>query len=388
MLRCDAGRARAATEGHDGPRRRARHALALAAGVAVALSAGAATATPALAFAEHTQCVGTVYNHTPNTLRVYNTDITGSTSSEYPLSIPPGAQGNFHADSWFPITNHCTVHLWWEMSGTWGAGWWQSMETYVYDPNSGRNNASASMTGYLGETSTVTSVVQDAGETEILSADVSLRPAPAALTADADPLSAASAAPERAREPKEVPSLLRRGDLIGRGWRRVTRMADLGRIGSMLSATKVPASCQDTNKSSEPSPLREGLSAFALRSGAGFAGAGQALYANPGQARRTIDDAVSSHSIGCLARLFTSPRFHTRVSIQRHSTTLLGRRVISSRLTIRTRSGARTTATDYLDVIGALHSNANVLLMFASHDRAPEHRGELATVSAVIRRLR
>ena len=45
----------------------------------------------------------------------------------------------------------------------------------------------------------------------------------------------------------------------------------------------------------------------------------------------TLNDAVSDHSIGCLARLLTSARYRTRVTIQRLSLSELVARQLSDR---------------------------------------------------------
>jgi hypothetical protein len=396
MLRCDAGLLKLAVGGRAGPRRRSGYVLALGAAVMLALAAGAVTATPALALTEHVECNITVYNYTPYTMRLYDSAVNGSGDSPT-QSIAAGGVGSFYADSWFPIHNHCSMHLWWELQTADGSGWSQSMETYVYDPNSGHNNAWASMNGAFAQRTTGTDIeggpfwaVQDASWDEGLEVDACAPACPppySAFTASADPLRRAPEAATRVKEPKQVPSLLHRRDLIGRGWRRVTQLADLGHLGGILKATKVSASCQGKNKETEPSALKEGLSAFSLRSGAEFIGAAQGIYARTGQARQMINDAVSARSITCLARAFTSKRFHTRVTTQRRSVTYAGRHLTLNRLTIRTHSGARVTRTDYLDVLGILRGNANALMMLASDKQPPAPRGELAAVTAVVRRL-
>jgi hypothetical protein len=393
MLRGDAGLRGLAMDGRVGRRGWSRRALALVAGVAMALSVGAVTAGSASAFAPQTACLILVHNNTPYTMQTYNVVIYGAGSNKQ-RSVPAMSSISFGAASVWPLNNHCSANVWWELQTPDGGGWSQGLETYVYDPNSGHNSASSSASGDFAARTTVAASPTDHGALEMMVVTVSLNSSAAAgssaagLRAGTDPLGRALNAPTGLGQPKQVPSLLQRGDLIGSGWQRVTRVGDLGRLGSILAATKVPPSCQDKNsKASEPSPVKEGLSAFALRSGAEFIGAGQAIYANAGQARRTINDAVSTHSIGCLARLLTSQRFHTSVNTERRSVTLAGRQFILNRLKVSTRSGARIRGTDYIDVIGVLHGNENALLMFASHMQPPEVRGEVAAVKAVAGRL-
>jgi hypothetical protein len=396
MLRCDAGLRGLATDRRAGRRGRPRHVLALVAGVALALSVGAVTATSASALSWVTRCTITVHNNTPDPMEFYSYSVNGVMTNSWNPWLRGGDSAEFDAASTEPFQNHCTINFWWQLATTPNdTAWSPALQTYVYDPNSGRNSASSSVSGDFAVRTTVVANPQDHGSLETMDVTVSPKPSAAfrssaaGLRAGTDPLRRVPDAAAGLGEPKQVPSLLQRGDLIGRGWRRVTRIGDLGRLGSILAATKVAASCQDKNsKASEPSPLKEGLSAFALRSGAEFIGAGQAIYANAGQARRTIDDAVSVHSIGCLARLLTSQRFHTSVNTQRRSVTFAGRQFILNRLKVSTRSGAGITGTDYIDVIGVLHGNANALLMFASNKQPPEVRGEVAAVKAVAGRLR
>jgi hypothetical protein len=401
--------------GHAGLRGWSRRALALVAGVALALSVGAVTATSASAFASVTGCSITVTNNTDYRIRVYANGVYGDTPVEGPYSIDRwGGTGEWDVKSNFPISNHCSLNLLWEMEnpdGTpEGGDWSRALETYAYDPNSGSNNAWASASGDFLARVTLETNVMDLGAWEYLTVTLSphapepcppkicgrrsaatatVRSSPAALRAGAYPLGRAADAAARLAEPEQVPSLLRRADLIGRGWGRATRLVDLGSLGRILSAAsaaKVPVSCWDKAKNSEPSPLKEGLSAFFRRGGAEFIGAGQSIYANARQSRRTINDAVSTRSIGCLARVLTSKRFHTSVSTERLAVTLAGRRMILNRLKVSTHSGARITRTDYVDLIGVQHGKANALMIFAS-DKHPDTRGVAAAIGAVVGRL-
>jgi hypothetical protein len=369
-----------------------RRALALLAGVALALSAGAVTAAPASAWSPVTNCTIVVKNNTPYRMQLYNEVVYGLPTAGS-NSISPMSGTTFDAVSTWPINTHCSINLAWELQTADSSGWSQALETYVYDPNSGRNGASSSATGDFAARATATAEAADEGALEAMGVSVNLNASGASgasaagLRAGGDPLRRAADSAAQLPEPKQVPSLLHRGDLIGRGWRRATQVRDLGHLGRILSAAKVPASCRDKNKASEPSPQKEGLSAFTRRSSAEFIGAGQSSYAHASQARRTLTDAGSVHSVGCLARLLTSRRFHTSVNIQRRSVTFAGRRLILNRLKVSTHSGARVTRTDYIDFAGVLHGKANALLMFASNKRPPELRGEVAAIGAVVDRL-
>jgi hypothetical protein len=400
MLRSDAGLLGVAVNGRAGPRGRSRHVLALVAGVALALSVGAVTATSASAFSVLTACEIDVGNETGYAMQMYSQDVHGFKDDWAKPSEDDSSVITYSAGSLEPAYNHCSIDLRFQLQTPDGSGWSQGLETYVYDPNSGHNNAFANATGDFAQRTCVTTTPNDYGAGEVL--DVSVDPGPCVscpiypcfgtnsatrLSAGGDPLSRAGDAARRLPRPKQVPSLLRRGDLTGRGWGRATRPGDLGHLGRVLLAAKVPASCRDKNKESLPSPLREGASAFSRRGGAEFIGAGHGIYANARQSRRTIDDAVSTQSIGCFARLLTSKRFHTTVSTKRLSVTLAGRRLIFNRLKVSTHSGARITRTDYIDLTGVQHGKANALLIFASDKRHPDARGVAAAIGAVAGRL-
>jgi hypothetical protein len=373
--------------------------LALVAGVALALSGGAVTATSASAFSVLTSCEIDVGNNTGYAMQMYSQDVKGFKGEDW---AKPNEDGftTYSAGSFEPAWNHCSIDLRFQLQTPDGSGWSQGLETYVYDPNSGHNNAFATATGDFAQRTCVTTSPQDGGEVEKLYVYVDSGPCvPCAiypcfgtnsatrLRATGDPLSPTRDAARRLPRPKQVPSLLRRGDLTGRGWGRATRPGDFGLLGRVLLAAKVPASCQDKKKESLPSPLREGASAFSRRGGAEFIGAGQGLYANARQSRRTIDDAVSTQSIGCIARLLTSKRFHTTVSTKRLSVTLAGRRLIFNRLKVSTHSGAHIIRTDYIDLTGVQRGKANALLIFASDKRHPDARGVAAATGAVAGRL-
>lgn len=184
--------------------------------------------------------------------------------------------------------------------------------------------------------------------------------------------------------PKRVPALLRRADLPGRRWRAANRLGQLGRLGRILLSAPVPRSCQDAAKSSEPTAKRGGASAFTR--GAEMIGYMHGVYTNAQQSRRTLADAVSPHSIGCLARLLSSTRFHTRATFARYSLSDL-KGVSLWRLVITTRSGNRITRTDYLDVAGLPHRQANALVMFANRNRPVSGAVEQSVIHTVARRL-
>jgi hypothetical protein len=183
--------------------------------------------------------------------------------------------------------------------------------------------------------------------------------------------------------PKRVRALLRRRDLPGRGWRVATRHTHLGPLGAILAANDVPASCKD-DKTSEPLAKRGGASAFVRRSN--LIGSEHGVYASRRKSRRRLRAAVSAHSIRCLARLLTSPQFHSHATFARYKLPGL-KGVRLWRVVVRTRAGDRITRTDYVDVAGLLHRRSNGLVMFAK-PKKPVSRGvERSVIRTVARRL-
>jgi hypothetical protein len=388
------------TPAHDAPTSRSsvllRRTAVLLGGVVLALSAGAGSAPKASALSWTTGCHINVVNNTDYTMHVYDSYTHGAGGSKPPVEFPgdvkPHSQSDSHPFSWLsfewltasqlPYYNHCTVDLSWELQTADGSGWSQGLRTYVYSPNSGHNAGFATVSGDFAARTAVVASPQDHGALEDMT--VTVNPPSAAAASEAT-----AAAAKRAGEPKRLPGLLRRRDLSGRTWRHAKGIGDGGRLGKILVGAKVPASCQDEDeKSTGPSPQGEGLSAFSRGKGREMVGAAHEVYATRGQARRTIDAALSVHNIRCLARLLTSKHYNTSVHRQRASFTLAGRKFILNRLKVRTpRKGGHRPRIDYVDVVGVLHAKANALLIFTSAYRAPETDEELAAVSAVVRRL-
>jgi hypothetical protein len=184
--------------------------------------------------------------------------------------------------------------------------------------------------------------------------------------------------------PKRVPALLRRRDLPGRGWRPATKIAQFGWLGYLVATDPLPGSCQDSDKRSEPQAKRGGSSAFARRSS--IIGYEHGVYAGTRQSRRRLRAAVSTHSIGCLARLLSSKEFHTQATIRRYSLSGL-KGVTLWRVVVRTRAGGRVTRTDYVDIAGLLHRRSNGLVLFAKSRKPVRGAVERSVVRTVVGRL-
>jgi hypothetical protein len=119
------------------------------------------------------------------------------------------------------------------------------------------------------------------------------------------------------------------------------------------------------------------VSAFARRHGTQAAGVANGIYLNAAKSRQTLNAALSRHSIGCLARLLSSKRLQSLVSIRRRSAT-------AWRLIIR-RPGKPPA---YLDVAGLRNGRANALALFTSSGAPIRSRIEQSALTSVARRLR
>ena len=294
MLRCDAGLLGLATDGRAGRRAWLRRALALITGAALALSVSAVTATSASAWGPTEFCTIFVNNNTPYPMQLYGAEVTGERMSPFASTISAMDLGRYDAVAYWPLKSYCSIHLWLRLQTSDGSGWSESVEIKVNDDTYGPYRPKAIISGDFEARASLSLVlppyIGDVRDGELA---VAVNPiatgasggSTARLRAGADPLRRASDATRRLREPKQVRSLLRRGDLIGRGWRRATRVGDLGRLGSILAAAKVPASCRD-NKNSMPSPLKEGLSAFPGAVARSSSARGRAFTPTPGNRGR------------------------------------------------------------------------------------------------------
>jgi hypothetical protein len=266
-----------------------------------------------------------------------------------------------------PVTWGCSIHPTFKRGN-------DVFKCDVYAPSSGKNvfQCSPTLPGV---------VWQKTKDTDDIAGYVVAGPAPNASGPRPPPPAIPKTVPGI---PKRVRALFRRGDLRGRGWRPALRQGHFGWLGRILATNEAPASCKD-DKVHEPLAKRGGASAFAR--GSTIAGYEHGVYASRRQSRRRLAAAVSAHSIWCLARLLTSPQFHTRAGFARYSVPGL-EGVTLWRVTVRTRSGGRTTRRDYLDVAGLLHGRSNALVMFAKSNELVGNPFERSVVRTVARRLR
>lgn len=148
---------------------------------------------------------------------------------------------------------------------------------------------------------------------------------------------------------------LRTSDLGGKGWRRSEKITSFGLAGSAMAADTLPANCDSRGREATPKTVE---SEEVVRDhGARGVGAVVQTYANTAESQKTERDALSHHSISCLARLLTSHTLHTSVSTESLPMSTPGG-VEGTRLKIRQSTTGRV---DYLDVLGEVRGNQDAI---------------------------
>lgn len=371
--------------------------LALGFSLLMTLAVFALQPSSASALTWNVSCQVQVNNNTPYTMHVYDSYTHGSgiINNVWPGAyLAPNSSTNRSASvftsqyflgSVYPINNHCTIDLSWELQKPDGS-WSQGLHTSVYDPNSGSNGSDVTPSGDFAARTNVTSTELNTSHFESIVVNVSMKPGATAKTAEPQ-TGKREVTAERAvqtHRPKRLPSPLRRRDLAGAGWQQGGH-DDLGRVGKILTSAPASGACQ--GQSYEPTPQGEGLSVFHRRRGQEFAAAAHGVFSSSRHARISSNASTSARHIRCLARLFRSERFGTSTSTQRTSFTVAGRKIALNRIKVRTRKDGKTVRVDYIDVIGVQRDKAHSVLMFANLKRPPQLRGEIAATAAAIRRL-
>jgi hypothetical protein len=165
-----------------------------------------------------------------------------------------------------------------------------------------------------------------------------------------------SGKPLRPPQPHIGRDALRTSQLVGQGWSRSEKITSLGLAGEAMAADTLPANCH--SRGGEATPESVESEELVRDDGAQGVGAVVQTYANSTEAEKTERDALSEHSISCLARFMTSKTLDTSVTIKSLPVSRLGSGVEGSRLKIH-QSG--TGKTDYLDVLGEVHGNQDAI---------------------------
>lgn len=181
------------------------------------------------------------------------------------------------------------------------------------------------------------------------------------------------------RSPHIGSDAVRTSKLGGHGWKRSEKITGLGLAGSAMAADTLPANCH--GRGGEATPKTVESEELVRNHGALGVGAVVQTYANTAQSQKTESDALSDHSIGCLARFLTSHKLHTTVTTESLPASTLGNGVQGSRLKIRRSS---TGQVDYLDVLGEVHGSQDAIEL-VEHASTPPAAGSDQTDLAALR---
>jgi hypothetical protein len=354
-------------------RRTARRTLVALAGACMIVPVFALSAPQrAQAFAWSDSCVFRLFNKTASAGDVRLTSYLPvppdakyvALAISYAFGIPTDVGGLPLANTGWPFTGGCTAYVTFNNPG-------DNASCYAHAPTSGANtfNCSGNVTyGVLQDDDDIKGWVRiPAGPDPFTPMGSAFDPA-AAIWAYHPVAKLTSTTSGR--------GILRRADLKGIGWRDALQLSDFGEVGRLVSADSLPASCDSRGKLGQIQAVRGGASAFARKHGAQVEGSLYGVYSSAVQSKRALNAAISPRSIGCLARLLTSKRVHSRVLTLRESAG-------GWRLLIRRR--ARPTA--YLDLVGGRRGRGNAVLLFINSGTPTSSSLEQSALAAVLRRL-
>lgn len=192
----------------------------------------------------------------------------------------------------------------------------------------------------------------------------------AAASAAAAPTSppAPGSSPAKTRIARQA--VLRARDLPGGGWTKTTDIASAGLLGRLWTAGDLPARCSDDDNDGETTPPGASGSLFLRNGGREAAGSLVVVEKSAADAERNLAEAMSPHSVGCLAALMRSSdaRESTRTS-----TTATVRPMRSEgfpagakayRITVGSRAGGKAAKPAYLDVVATRDGETWALFVF------------------------
>jgi hypothetical protein len=196
------------------------------------------------------------------------------------------------------------------------------------------------------------------------------------------PSGSGTAGPQPA-EPKVGPAAVQVGTLPGDGWRKSTKITDFGLAGKLMETETLPSNC---DKSGDETPPNVVSSEQLVRAG-GDQGVGAIVstYDNSAQAKNGVEEAVSNHSIDCLAKLLSSTDLRTQVAVQPlpAANGNGNGNVDGNQLVISRRVNGDLRVVSYLDVIGWTEGNEAAVEMIETVGDAPDEAAESAAVDAV-----
>jgi hypothetical protein len=187
----------------------------------------------------------------------------------------------------------------------------------------------------------------------------------------------------RAARPRRGPPAIRPGQLPVDGWRGTQKLRHIGLVGRLMKTGRLPASCQGGGDRR----TRKVSSNLLVNPGGGRGvGAVVGTYRGKHAAHQTAADALSRHSIRCLARLLTSHRLKTTANSQRiHVAGGGGLRGVQ--MVVRRKRHGTVRRAAFMDVIAASKGNQMGLLMLPSAHREMGARVLRAAVNRMLDRI-
>jgi hypothetical protein len=164
--------------------------------------------------------------------------------------------------------------------------------------------------------------------------------------------------------PRTGPLALRAAALPGKGWKRSKKIASFGLTGTLMNNDSLSGACASGGRG--PAPRVVSTDELVRNGGSQGVGAVVGTYATEAQARRTVNDALSQQSIGCLERLLTSARYHTSAGVLAlPPRSGAAGRVVALSIHRRLTGGARRTeprtSASFLEVIGKVSGRRAVV---------------------------
>jgi hypothetical protein len=214
---------------------------------------------------------------------------------------------------------------------------------------------------------------------------------PAATTTikDDDDIAGEIFIPKRSAHPAPVPEeadvsggSVRLGALRGDGWRKSEKITDFGIAGKLMEAEELPAGCGKTGD--EVTPKEVNTEQVVRAGGDEGVGAIVTTYANAALAKDTVQEALSDHSVDCLAKLLNSS--DTRVAVQplpAAADNSGDQSVVGDQLVISRRGDDGFRPVSYFNVSGWSQGKEAAIELYETVGGAPTESDEEAAASAV-----
>lgn len=151
---------------------------------------------------------------------------------------------------------------------------------------------------------------------------------------------------------------LKKSQLSGKGWKKTTKVEDLGTFGKLFEASDPSASCDDGTDSAAL-PISGGSSLFVRGQGKEAIGEFDGTYASLGKSKQSLALATSKASVKCLAQALSAPGYTAKVAARGPD---FGQGGISTNRVIVKKNGGGFVG--YVDLVGLQLQKSNTVLAF------------------------